>query len=453
MTRTAPQRSSRRGYSLVELIVALLVTVFVIGGAYTLLQSGTDFATEQRGRIQMQESARGAFDVVAEFSRGAGFGGLPVDTSGREMPEGIALAVRNNVSSSKILLGSTAADVPDVADDTDVLIIRGSLDDQTIYRLSTDPESSFVLDSVDDTQGDLYVFQSLPSGQVQDLADLQKTVEDAKGTAGKSAVPEALLVSSSFDPEVYCVLQLDPDRSDVTDPTRLKLRVLMPNKLTSRVANQYQSLCPNQVFPDIMYERLQQTTHGPGELFVLGTLTVLQERRFYLRKTTDAENEHPVLPPLPMLSSAKVLPGTELAYRDDVANLREDVATGLIDFQIELGFDTGNGGTWASGAVMLEVPDGTLADDWLFNHPSDDATKAPWAARAVGDPEPLFQYLRLRMVALTDQVDRRHLATDLSRVADHIYPAGHVYNQSPYTTLRRLELVTTLDVRNLRRYR
>lgn len=449
---SGPRRE--RAYSIVELMVALLVTIVVIGGAYTLLQSGTDFATEQQGRIQMQESARGAFDVLAEFSRSAGFGGLPVDHAALPMPEGVALAVRNNLENSKIISGSTSPDVPSVLDETDVLIIRGSLDDQTIYRFSTDPTTAFVLDSVDDTEGDLYLFENLPSGQTQDLSNLRDAVDDAKSDAGRAAVPEALLVASSFDPEVYCILQLDPDRSDTTLTDRLKLRVLMPSTVTTRVANEYQTLCPGKVFPDILLERLQQTNHGPGEIFALGTLTLLQERRFYIRPTDESENEHPVLPPLPMLSSARVLPGTEIPYRNDNDNLREDVAIGLIDFQVELGFDTGNGGgNWQAGSPILEVSDGTVADDWLFNHPSDDATKTPWANRGINDPEPLFQYLRLRLVALTDHVDRRHLAGELTRVADHVYDDGHIYNQSPYSTLRRLELVTTIDVRNLRRYR
>ncbi len=451
---TMPDRS-QSGYSLIELVVALLVATVVIGGAYTLLQSGTEFASEQRGRIQMQESSRGAFDVLTEFGRKSGFGGLPIDVSGREMPTGVALSVRNNADSEKILVGSSLPDIPQVMDDTDVLVVRGSLDDESIYWLSTDPTAAFELDGDDETQGDLFVQSTLVNGQSQDLAPLIETVLSARSTDdGTAAIPEALLVVSSFDPEVYCILELDPDRSVVSDTDRLKLRVLMPNSDEDRTANLYQSLCPGATFPDILRERLQQTSHSPGEIFVLGTLAVLQERRFYLRPTSDSENDHPVLPPLPMLSSARVLPGTELPYGSDPSHLQEDIATGIIDFQVELGFDTDNvGGNWADGVAMVEVDDGEVEDDWLFNNPGDDVTKPPWADRDPDDPEPLFQYLRLRLVALTDQVDRRHLAPRLTQIGDHVYEDGHVYNQSPYTTLRRLEWVTTIDARNLRRYR
>ena len=453
MNSNRTTKSDETGYSLVELLVAMVITAIVIAGAYALLQSGTDFATEQRGRIQMQESARGAFDVLTDFSRSAGFGGLPVDIAGLEMPTGVALEVRNNLSNEKILDGSSSTEVPDVLENTDVLILRGSFDDPNVYRFSTDPKTAFILDSTDDTQGDLYLFETLQNGQTQDLSQLKETVDDAKGSGASTSVPEALLVSSSFDPEVYCILELDPDRSDTSQSDRIKLRVLMPSLVATRTANQYQTLCPGKVFPETLKQRLQETNHGDGDIFALGTLSVIQERRFYIRPTEDSENKHEVLPPLPMLSSARVLPGTETPYRNDNDNLKDDVATGLIDLQIELGFDTQNGGDWASGASILEVPDGTVADDWLFNHPSDDETKSPWANRSVTDTQPLFQYLRIRVVALTDQVDRRHLATELERVADHVYEDGHAFNQSPYTALRRVELVTTLDIRNLKRYR
>jgi len=72
---------AQRGFSLVELMVAMLVGLFVIGGALTVQQRSR--ATHQVNEVlaRMQEKARFAYDVLEADVRTAGFWGQSNDTS------------------------------------------------------------------------------------------------------------------------------------------------------------------------------------------------------------------------------------------------------------------------------------------------------------------------------------------------------------------------------------
>ena len=113
MTSRSPTPRARSGFTLLELVVALLIVAAVIVGALALFDSTYRLSSTQLDRVDLQQSLRIAQREMSRMVRLAGRGGLPAR---------VAVRVDHNVTGLN-LLGD--ADSPAVADGTDVLTVRG----------------------------------------------------------------------------------------------------------------------------------------------------------------------------------------------------------------------------------------------------------------------------------------------------------------------------------------
>ena len=76
--------SKRRGYSLVELMIVVLVGVFIIGGLYSVLIVGKNNWEVNRDRVDLQQNMRTAFEWMRRDLRQSGVStitGVPADGS------------------------------------------------------------------------------------------------------------------------------------------------------------------------------------------------------------------------------------------------------------------------------------------------------------------------------------------------------------------------------------
>ncbi len=89
--RCLPPRARRHqlGYSLLELMVAITIAVFLLGGLFSILQSTRDTATDQNWLAQLQDGERIAMTLMTDVLEQAGY--YPAaynNASGTEFPAG-----------------------------------------------------------------------------------------------------------------------------------------------------------------------------------------------------------------------------------------------------------------------------------------------------------------------------------------------------------------------------
>ena len=68
------QRKNQDGFSLVELLIAMVCMLIVVGGAFVLMQSSIKFATTTYGVTEAQESVRVAHEIINRDLTGVGDG-------------------------------------------------------------------------------------------------------------------------------------------------------------------------------------------------------------------------------------------------------------------------------------------------------------------------------------------------------------------------------------------
>src|SRR4029079_14833389 len=115
-------------FTLIEAIVTLFVLVIVLVAVLSLFDFSNKLTRVQMQISDMQQELRVGQYEVARLTRMAGRGGLPASTSAHALPNGVALAVRDNGVSKPgddvhIAIGN--ADAPQIVKGTDVLTVRG----------------------------------------------------------------------------------------------------------------------------------------------------------------------------------------------------------------------------------------------------------------------------------------------------------------------------------------
>lgn len=381
--------------SLVELLIASILLLVTVGGISAFIQRASGIAAGERGGIDLQQNRRGAEREISRSLMLAGRGGLPAgrtlpttippDSVPYRLPSGIALRVENNITAERRILSSGPSS-PRVAAGTDILTIRAVRGD--IYRLGKDALSR---DSAEAVTGRLTVKRD-----GQDLSELEELLA--------ANHPEALVIGSAADFDTYGVALLDTTGSTITsDQIVLAFSFYEPDNPNSQGDN-----------PSKIYAELGPDGLFPIELFRQGAATVgiLTELRFYIRHQEKSEVT-PGEDSTDRLSRAEVFPGLERAYQDNEENLAVDIAYGIVDLQIALGFDTPQGGTLGDGSGLLTSTDGKN-DDWLFNaedEAADDpnfANLSPWALKEV----------EIWLLARAPWPDRQHFSPAIDRLGD-----------------------------------
>ena len=71
------RRRTNRGFTLVELMVSMAVTLIVLGTALTVFKKSMDAATTVTAKAEMQADARAAINGIVRDLSQAGSGGMP----------------------------------------------------------------------------------------------------------------------------------------------------------------------------------------------------------------------------------------------------------------------------------------------------------------------------------------------------------------------------------------
>lgn len=454
-----PPVARAAGFSLIELLVTMVVVTVVLGAAVALFNSMNELSRAQVHQVDMQQAVRVAQREVTRLVQMAGRGGLAGNNLAGNAATTPALTVRNNVGEDaafpdrELLIGGGAT-VPNAVVGTDVLTLRGVFTN-SVYQLNFTHPTGFTFDAGTGA-GTLVVGSRTPTGIPQDLRPLKEAWDED--------VPEALLVVNAVNELTYAVVEFDPANSDFSafpDPYDVNaiFEITVGFKTTGGNAAGYATLSPGGVLPNL-----------DSPAFRPGFLGLLEEYRYYVREDPDLATRTPS-EWRHKLSRARVFPGTETAYRDDDANLEEDIADNVFDLQVALGYDSSfqdgssiegffafdNEAPPAMGAddVIWDASDD--ADDWLFNGENDSDTlgNLPWSptgdplAWTAEQPQPVLYYARVTTLGRATRPDRGFQAPVLDRVEDHLYPVDHALNTVEARLHRREILQSIIDLRNL----
>ena len=430
---TASRRAE--GYSLIELIVSLSITIIVLLGLFQIFEKNTEVARIQTQVSDMQQSLRVAQNEMTRLIRMTGRGGLQamLDNSGtRLLP---ALSVQDNVPANTLAVTGVPASA--VVEGTDVLSIRGVFT-APIYQINnTDPTSFELFDSSGTTttdpqsavSGKILIRNPSPTGIPQNMEPLETAIDDDS--------PEALIIASPIDESIYAVVELDFDNSTIDIPgSQVTVRFRINGGThTDAYGELYLSGGGSPVLPTALTS--------------VATVGMVEEYRFYVRD--------PDPDPIPSLAMARVYPNTQAVRGGAATDAWLDIADGISELQIALGFDSDLGppqtdinGDGEIDVVITETDDGE-DDDWLFNAPGDDPNADPWVPSwddtVPGRPRrPRLFYVRLNTVARIQTIERNYAAPQVQRIENSDLA---IINTDAERQFRRNLLQTTIDLRNL----
>ena len=453
---TAPTRRSEAGFSLIELLVAMVIAVEILVAALTVFDVHNRMARIQTQITDMQQSLRvGQYDMV-RTTRMAGRGGLPltytVATTGTATwLQGLALEVRNNlVEDADREVAQGYDDSPLAVKGTDVLITRGCLSSPMFMVNSANPGAFTGDANGDGTPSDgVLLLDGVTTKGLSQVDGLQQFVDGTlsgplvlMSAIDRTRLGYAEVTSVTGDPATQLTLNLT--FVSAADP---------PNPLIG--------------LPDIDGDGV------PDPNFTVGFACVLEEYRYYVRENREIPGDD-ASRLMPRLARARMIPGTETAFADDVANLSLDLADEIIDLQVALGFDSDfdldgalpgafddDPDALGNDDVVYEGADNAARgnDDWLWNSTDDDPTDGRWLAH--GTPtnfQPVdLLYARITTVARTARPDPRYIAPDFDTDAGHDYVEDNDYAVAPADVFqqgenrmhRRRVVQTIVDLRGL----
>jgi hypothetical protein len=435
-------RRGESGFTLIEMLVALFVTVELILAVLLLFDFSNKLTRVQTNVTDMQQSLRVAQYDTVRFIRMLRRGGLPLgpltagaaDANAATTLNGIGLAVRDNAVAGALIAGAGS---PTVVTGSDVLIIRGAFSNP-VYQVDSGAPTSLTLNPVLGT-GTVTIPAMVPSGGSGIVGIPQHL--DALVAAVMTNTPEALLLVSPVNDTFYAVVELDPANSNVKTPAT-GLTIAFRWKGGTRTTN-YNALSPGGVFPAAM------TT--------VNNVSIVEEYRVYVRSFSNnpaaagASAEDKAAALNPKLSRARVFPNSDDAYGSGNAaanapNLSADVADDVTDLQVALGFDSTLGAGLMRQKILSTVgidDTGDNNDDWLFNSPAD----IPINNIGVWNAATLY-YIRLSTLVRTDHLDPKYTAPAVIGIEDNSY-TGSAFNIGKNLMFRRRILQTVVDVRNL----
>lgn len=328
---------------------------------------------------------------------------------------------------------------PIVAEETDVLTIRGVFN-SPVYQLNfADPLTLQLFDSAgapttvvgQAARGILTVTDPSPTGIPQDLTPLCN--------AAGNADPEAMVVTSPIDTAIYSVVEITGGGCGGNQA------VVNFNIANGVYTNEYRTLYNSGLGFDPRF---------PSGLTNAAYAGLVEEYRFYVREPD------PNTIPAPALSMARMYPGTEVAHLGNATNFQLDLADNILDLQVALGYDSslgvplndrnGDGFTNDDDIILTETANGQN-DDWLFNSDSDDPNAAPFVppwdrTGTTAPPQPKIYYARLSTLARVHVPDRNYDSLQITRIENRdVNP----FNAQDERRFRRQILQTTVDLRNL----
>ena len=456
------------GFSLIELLVAMLLVSLVLGGAMAMFNYTSRLTRRQLHQADLQQAARVSQRELLGIVRMAGRGGLSgfnvvnptVDQPGAGPASFTpALEVRNNVPS-----GSNIGDAmsPEVLEGTDVLTIRGHLTSAPIFVNYTDP-ATYAPDP-GNNGGVITISSRSPAGIPQDLGPIVDAVNNNQ--------PEALIITSALTDLIYGVAELDVANSMVggydPDPTNITSIQIAYRYTGGTHADAYALLSAGGVFPDTNVPH--PAWLPPRGLQNVGSIGLLEEYRYFIEDPDDDI--------APRLAIGRFFPATDAVHPG--GGLGQPLADNVYDLQVALGFDSSFDGGSAFNGFFDRLDDDdplggnddiivdgdllagadTATDDWLFNDEDDEdaLTALPWSpAPAAGgipptfstaQPRPRLYYARVTTLSMSARGEPGYQAPLIDAIEDHDYTGSEVESVEG-RRFHRLQLTTIIDMRNL----
>ena len=444
--------STQSGFSLIELLVAMLIAVEILVAGAIAFDLNNRMAQVQTQLTDLQQSLRIAQTDIARQVRIAGRGGLPAELAPGAVYDpsdpipslnGLAIEVRDNVDSSNHAISrGTGVTSPEAVDGTDILTLRGCFS-TALYQV--EPSTFTKRDSDGDSiidEGTLPIQNTSVAGVLQDLQPLVDEI-NAYGV-GATARGKMILVS----PEARSIYGIADIKS--VDATNLPTSVTLTLNLVTNSPL-------NPVDPDDLVREFP-----PNMLPVFGCF--LEEYRYYVHE----EAGDTLTPVLPRLTRARFEPGTEQAYLGNSANFELDLADGVFDLQVALGLDTDypsvdpaapasfgdDSDNLGNDDVIVEAAAGDperAHDDWLFNDATDLATDTQYtvhsAAGTQADVPVQLYFVRISTWGRTRRADPKYQAPTWTALEDEAlnptYWSGNAFQ------FRKRALTTIIDMRNI----
>jgi len=130
MLRSAPLRTGRRGFSLIELLVGLVLGVFVLSGVVQMMIVQGRGYRKQREIIDVRETARGAAALLAWDLRQSAVGGSPMAAMGPGMvalrsPRGLGTVCAKHALLARYGLWKTGGNILAGIDDSALVYQMG----------------------------------------------------------------------------------------------------------------------------------------------------------------------------------------------------------------------------------------------------------------------------------------------------------------------------------------
>jgi prepilin-type N-terminal cleavage/methylation domain-containing protein len=462
------RRSARQaGFSLIELLVTMTILVLAMVAVLGLFDSTNHLSMVQSDLADLQQSLRITQQEVVRLARMTGRGGIASapDLNQSALPlaqvraihQAPAFEVRNNVvlANQRIDLGATVGTPVLAALGTDILTLRGVFSTPLLWVDFAPPSTATLsIDSFDPLARVIRINNATSvTGEPQDFSAILA-----------APVGEALLMVSALNPDNFAV-------------GRLLSATQAGDLLTITYEN---GLVVGDSAASVLMARLSTGGSFPT-LQSISSVGILEEWRYFVKEATDKAGLSN-----PVLTKARMIPGTELPHNLNVANLDIEIASDVHDFQVALGFDScfpgSCSGNAAAGFLYFDMdtdnigPDdvmldnGTAADDWLFNFANapngENAGNAPWSPPAtriwdaqtrfpamppVGgwNPRPKIKVLRITTLALAPRADRtEYQGPEITAIEDHNYLATDFVNTFVGRRHRRQILQTIVDLRN-----
>lgn len=428
------RQARQRGFTVIEVIISLSVTVIVLVGVLSLFDLASRISRGQVDIADMQQSERTAQYEIIRMLRMAGRGGLPLQsvpaipplpagTQSYVIPTGAAVSVMNNVPAN------TFVGTKRVLANTDVLTVRGAFTNPVWAVV----EGSFTVDqSAGQQKGSFRV-----TNTVKPSIAIPQSLK-ALGDAKTNNIPEALLLVSPSSDSLFHVVELDPATTSInaTDgqgvPTDMTIQFKYLNGINTA-----------------SYFALSGSRWNPG-LTDVGYVGILEEYRYYILDEREVPGDQTTAP-RPRLVRARTYPATgtvagnpAAVYRGDATNWDVSIADNVTDLQVALGIETGAGSPYEPGDGPNKA-----TDEWLFNDPADTPGSLAWITGK------LF-FVRINTTSYSARRERDYLATKTAAtvvtVEDHAYTIPDMGTASatmPDRSFRRRSLRTLVDLRSL----
>jgi Tfp pilus assembly protein FimT len=412
-----PRRDGRRrqrGFTVIEMTIALFITAEVVLAALALFDFHNKLARVQTQISDMQQTLRVAQYEMVRLTRMAGRGGLPAITNGAWS----AISVRNNVVAGSDAVAVGFAGSPTAVDGTDIFKLRGVFASPVYQVNATNINAATTKVAVC-----AYTEYEVP----QNLQPLISAVQSA-ATLNQT---EGLLVVSPLSDSVYSVIELDPTNSVLTGAPAGSCQVpawvaTAPNPTGITIAFK---TAPDSLTPS--FQAISTGTMGVTPMTSIAWLGILEEYRYYVRSDFVIPG-NAASDPAPHLSRARMIPGTELPYQNNSANLQVDVADNVMDLQISLGVDLNGDG------IITEANPPNSTDEWLGNATGDNLT-----------PQTPLREVRITTLAKTGNRDFQYTGPLLTTIEDHTYKPTDFPNTPAGRAYRHRLLQSVVGLRNL----